>query len=107
MGRTGTALTRDGRLVVKNATYARDERPLDPECDCPACRRHSRAYIRHLLQAGEILGLTLTTLHNLHFYQELMSGIRAAIRAGRFAAYAAAATERWAAGERRRLGENN
>jgi queuine tRNA-ribosyltransferase len=106
MGRTGTALAWDGRLVVKNAAYARDERPLDPHCGCPVCRRHSRAYIRHLLHAGEILGLTLTTLHNLWFYQELMGAIRGAIRSGRYGSFAAAATARWDEGEARRREES-
>ncbi|MFO7654986.1 MAG: tRNA guanosine(34) transglycosylase Tgt [Candidatus Krumholzibacteriia bacterium] len=105
MGRTGTALTRDGRLVVKNAVYARDEAPLDAECGCPVCRRHSRAYIRHLLSAGEILGLTLTSLHNLHFYQDLMAGIRDSLRAGRFDAHARGVVARWQDGERRRRAE--
>jgi queuine tRNA-ribosyltransferase len=102
MGRTGTALTWDGRLVVKNKVYADDERPLDAACACPTCRRHTRAFLRHLFQAGEVLGLTLTTLHNLHFYQDLMRGIRAAISGGDFAVFAAATTARWSEGERRR-----
>ncbi len=103
MARTGTVLTRDGRLVVKNHEYAEDERPLDAECGCPVCARHSRAYLRHLFQAREMLGATLATIHNLHFYQELMAGIRAALEEGRFAAYAAAAGGRWRDGEAARL----
>ncbi len=103
MARTGTVLTRDGRLVVKNQEYAEDERPLDPECGCPVCARHTRAYVRHLFQAHEMLGPTLATLHNLHFYQELMAGIRASLEEGRFATFAAAATARWQQGEAARL----
>jgi queuine tRNA-ribosyltransferase len=103
MARTGTVLTRDGRLVVKNQEYAEDERPLDPECGCPVCARHTRAYVRHLFQAHEMLGPTLATLHNLHFYQELMAGIRASLEEGRFAAFAAVATARWQQGEAARL----
>jgi queuine tRNA-ribosyltransferase len=105
MARTGTVLTRDGRLVVKNQEYAEDERPLDPDCGCPVCRRHSRRYVRHLFQAREILGATLATLHNLHFYPDLMAGIRAAIAADGYAAFARAAADRWTEGERRRLEE--
>jgi len=102
MARTGTVLTRDGRLVVKNKGYADDERPLDPDCACPACTRHTRSYIRHLFQTGEILGCTLATIHNLHFYQDLMAGIRQAIAAGKFSAHAAEVAGRWNEGERRR-----
>ncbi len=105
MARTGTVLTRDGRLVVKNSTYQEDALPLDPECGCPVCARHSRAYIRHLFQAREMLGPTLATLHNLHFYQELMAGIRQAIAEDRFGGFAAAAAARWREGEGRRLEE--
>lgn len=99
MARTGSVLTWDGRLVVKNLDYARDERPLDPQCACPTCRRHSRAYLRHLFQAGEMLGPMLATQHNLWFYQDLMRGIRAAIAADQLTAYARATTQRWQAGE--------
>ncbi len=102
MGRTGTVLTYDGRLVVKNGAYARDERPLDADCDCPVCARHSRAYVRHLLSCGEILGLTLATTHNVWFYQALMRDLREAIAAGRLPAFAAAFLARWDEGERRR-----
>ena len=103
MARTGTVLTRDGRLVIKNNEFAEDNRPIDAECGCPVCARHSRAYVRHLFQAREILGCTLATIHNLHFYQELMSGIRAAIARGDFAAFAAENAGRWTEGERARL----
>lgn len=103
MARTGTVLTRDGRLVIKNRDFAEDTRPIDDECGCPVCARHSRSYVRHLFQAREMLGSTLATIHNLHFYQELMSGIRDAIRQGRYPAYAATMSGRWLAGEEARL----
>jgi queuine tRNA-ribosyltransferase len=103
MARTGTVLTRDGRLVIKNQTFAEDARPIDAECGCPVCARHSRGYIRHLFQAHEILGPTLATVHNLHYYQELMAAIRQAIRTDRYPAFAAAATSRWQEGEAARL----
>ena len=106
MARTGTVLTRDGRLVVKNLEYAEDTAPLDAECGCPVCARHSRAYIRHLFQAREILGPTLATIHNLHFYQELMAGIRGAIADGTFAAFAERTAGRWREGEARRRDRN-
>ncbi len=105
MARTGTALTRDGRLVVKNQCYATDNEPLAADCGCPVCARHSRGYIRHLFQAREILGPTLVTIHNLHMYQELMADIRAAIREGRYPAFCATATNRWQTGEDARLAE--
>jgi len=100
--RNGMLFTRNGNVIIKNARYQDDERPLDEQCACYTCRNYSRAYLRHLFQAGEVLALTLATVHNLHFYQELMSRIRAAIRAGRYAAFAASAAARWREGERRR-----
>jgi queuine tRNA-ribosyltransferase len=87
LGRTGTALTRAGRLNLKNAGFARDERPLDEDCTCPACERFSRAYLRHLVNQNELLGLRLLTLHNLRFLLDLTAGARHAIEHGRFAAY--------------------
>ncbi|BAF59213.1 MAG: tRNA guanosine(34) transglycosylase Tgt [Pelotomaculum sp.] len=83
IARNGTALTRQGRLVVRNAEYARDFSPLEPDCDCYACRNYTRAYIRHLIKANEILGIRLTTIHNLYFIMKLMEEIRAAVRQGR------------------------
>ncbi|MDN5347878.1 MAG: queuine tRNA-ribosyltransferase [Clostridia bacterium] len=80
IARNGTVLTARGRLVVRNAAYAADFSPLDPECDCYACRHYSRAYIRHLIKANEILGFRLTTIHNLYFLLKLMASIREAIR---------------------------
>jgi queuine tRNA-ribosyltransferase len=89
MGRTGTALTSTGRLNLKNARFARDEGPLDERCDCPACTRFTRAYIRHLVNQQELLGLRLLTLHNLRFLLQLTSGARAAIEAGKLASFKA------------------
>lgn len=82
--RKGTLFTREGRLVIKNATYAGDFEPIDPRCACPACKGHSRAYIRHLIHVKELLGQQLATLHNLYFYLDLMRGLREAILEGRF-----------------------
>ncbi|MCG0277513.1 MAG: tRNA guanosine(34) transglycosylase Tgt [Thermanaeromonas sp.] len=79
IARNGTVLTSRGKLVVRNAVYARDFRPLDEECDCYTCRNFTRAYIRHLIKANEILGLRLTTIHNLYFTFRLMDRIRQAI----------------------------
>jgi queuine tRNA-ribosyltransferase len=78
--RTGMAFTSRGRVVIKNAAYASDFTPLDPECTCYACTHFSRAYLRHLFNAGEILAPRLLTPHNLHFYLGLMKGLRAAVR---------------------------
>lgn len=82
IARNGTVFTKFGKLVIKNAKYREDFTPLDPECGCYACRNFSRAYIRHLFSANEILGLRLTTIHNLHYLLELMKQIREAIAAG-------------------------
>lgn len=79
IARNGTAMTSQGKVVVRNATYAEDFTPLDPECDCYACKNYSRAYIRHLIKANEILGARLITTHNLHFLLNLMKQIRQAI----------------------------
>ena len=79
VARNGTVFTRNGRLVVRNAKYAHDFGPMEEGCDCYACRNFSRAYVRHLLKADEILGLRLTTYHNLRFLVRLMEDIRAAI----------------------------
>ncbi|MBP7242434.1 tRNA guanosine(34) transglycosylase Tgt [Amaricoccus sp.] len=89
-GRTGQALTRRGAVNLKNARHADDPRPLDPDCLCPCCRGYSRAYLHHVFKAGEIISAMLLTWHNLHYYQELMAGLRDAIAGGRLAAFAAA-----------------
>ncbi len=87
MARNGSVLTRRGKLVVRNAIYARDFSPLDPGCDCYTCRNFTRAYVRHLIKAGEVLGIRLTTIHNIHFILHLMEEIREAIRDGRMLEY--------------------
>ncbi len=86
-GRTGSLFTSQGRINIKGAGYASDERPLDPACTCYTCRHFSRAYLRHLFMTGEILGLRLNTLHNLHFYVTLMRQIRQAIEEGSLAVF--------------------
>lgn len=82
IARHGTVFTKRGKLVVRNAVYAKDFSPLDPECDCYVCKNYTRAYIRHLINAGEILGLRLATMHNLYFLLRLMEDIRKAIEGG-------------------------
>ena len=79
IARNGTALTSHGKVVVRNATYERDWTPLDPECDCYTCKNYTRAYIRHLVKANEILGVRLLSIHNLRFLTRLMENIRTAI----------------------------
>jgi queuine tRNA-ribosyltransferase len=95
--RTGSALTWEGRLNLRNARFARDPRPLDEGCSCPACTRFSRAYLRHLVNQEELLGLRLLSLHNLRFVLDLTANARAAIEQGRLAAYKADALGRLAA----------
>ena len=85
--RTGSALTSEGRLNLRNARFARDERPLEEGCACPACTRFSRAYIRHLVTQKEILGLRLLSLHNLRFLLDLVAGARQAIERGEFTSW--------------------
>ena len=84
MGRNGAVFTADGRLNIKRAEFRLDDRPLDPECDCAACRRFTRAYIRHLFIADEMLGLRLLSLHNVHFLVALMRRARETLLAGTF-----------------------
>jgi queuine tRNA-ribosyltransferase len=88
-GRNGQAFTSAGPLNMRNAGFAEDQGPIDPECACPVCATWSRAYVHHLVRAGEILGAMLMTEHNLHFYQRLMADLRSAIGKGRLAAFAA------------------
>ncbi len=97
--RNGLLFTRRGRLAVRNARHADDERPPDPGCACYTCRTFSRAYLRHLFQAGEILGLGLATLHNVHHYLELMAAARAAVEGGRFEAFRRERVESYRSGE--------
>ena len=88
-GRTGQAWTRRGQINIKNARHAEDPRPLDEDCTCPACRNYARAYLHHVFRSNEIIASMLLTWHNLHYYQELMAGMRAAIAEGRFAQFEA------------------
>ena len=81
VARNGTVFTHDGRLVVRNAKYAEDFSPLDPDCDCYTCRNYTRGYIRHLFKAGEILALRLNSIHNIYFLTKMMEQMRAAIEA--------------------------
>ncbi|MGZ8282137.1 MAG: tRNA guanosine(34) transglycosylase Tgt [Allosphingosinicella sp.] len=87
-GRTGQAFTHDGPINLRNARFAEDPTPLDPDCACPVCATWSRAYVHHLVRSGEILGAMLMTEHNLSFYQQLMAGLRAAIGEGRLTVFA-------------------
>ena len=91
--RNGQLFTSEGTLNIRNSRFQTDTGPLDPRCACYACRNYSRAYVRHLQQCNEILGARLATIHNLHFYLDLMARVRAAIEAGRFASFAAEVTD--------------
>src|SRR5688572_28100322 len=91
MGRNGAVFTKDGRLNIKRAEYRTDAAPLDTDCACSACRRFSRAYIRHLFVSDEMLGMRLLSLHNVHFLVALMRAARAAIADGEFDAW----SRRW------------
>jgi len=95
MGRNGTVFTPDGRVNIKRAEFRRSDAPIDPSCNCGACARFSRAYLRHLFVTDEILGLRLLSLHNVHFLVRLMRGAREAIRAGTFASWRRDWTERY------------
>lgn len=94
-GRTGQAFTRSGPINIRNARFAEDQGPLDPDCACPVCSGWSRAYLHHLVRSGEILGAMLMTEHNLAFYQALMADLRAAIAGGTLAAFANGFRERY------------
>jgi queuine tRNA-ribosyltransferase len=94
-GRTARAYTASGVHNLRNARFADDPAPLDPGCACPACAKHSRAYLHHLFRAGEMLGPMLLTWHNLTYYQGLMGGIRSAIQTGEFASHAARLRASW------------
>ncbi len=98
IARNGGVMSRDGYFSLKNARFARDFGPLDPECDCYACRNFSRAYLRHLVKAREITGFHLVTVHNLTFLLQMMEGLRGAIREDRETAYVEAFLERYYAG---------
>jgi queuine tRNA-ribosyltransferase len=90
--------TNEGRVLIKNARYAQDQRPVDPLCSCPVCRRYSRAYLRHLFAAGEITAAILATHHNVHFYLDIMRQIREAIGFGNLAKFSSAMHARYAEG---------
>jgi queuine tRNA-ribosyltransferase len=94
LGRTGSAVTWQGRLNLRNARFARDPRPLQDGCPCRACTRFSRAYLRHLVNQQEILGLVLLSEHNVRFLLDLTAGARAAIERGELTAFKATALER-------------
>ncbi len=98
-GRHGLAYTRHGKVNLRNARHAEDNRPLDPQSSCPASRDYSRAYLHHLVKSGEILGMMLVTWANLAYYQDLMAGLRLAIAEGRFADHVAGVKAGWAAGD--------
>jgi queuine tRNA-ribosyltransferase len=98
-GRMARGYTRLGVVNLRNARFADDAGPLDPECACPGCARHTRAYLHHLFKAGEMLGPMLLTWHNLTYYQDLMRGLRTAILAGRLAEHTTALRDRWEAGD--------
>ncbi len=98
MGRNGTAFSSTGRLNIKRSDFRSDPRPLDEACDCAACTRFSRGYLRHLYVSDEILGLRLLSLHNVHFLVSLMRGARAAIQAGAFDSWASEWLDRLASG---------
>ena len=87
IARNGTAMTSQGKVVVRNASYAEDFTSLDPECDCYTCRNYTKAYLRHLIKCNEILGARLLTIHNLHFLLKLMENVREAIREDRLLDY--------------------
>ena len=86
-GRTGWLFTTRGRVLIKQAQYAKDAAPVDAQCACPVCRKYSRAYLRHLYLSNEMLGVRLNTIHNLWYYRELMETMRSAIQAGTFLAF--------------------
>ncbi len=98
-GRHGQAFTRLGKINLRNARHANDPRPLDEASTCPAANSYSRAYLHHLMRCGEMLGSMLISWANLHYYQELMAGLRAAIDEGRFEAFAREVRAMWAAGD--------
>lgn len=101
-GRHGMVYTRHGRLNLRNARFAEDNTPLDPESTCPAANLYSKAYLHHLVRAGEILGMMLLTWNNLSYYQDLMAGLRKAIAEGRLQDFIGETREGWQKAERDR-----
>jgi queuine tRNA-ribosyltransferase len=106
IARHGTVFVPEGKLTVRNAEFARDFRPIQEDCDCYTCRNYTRAYIRHLLKAEEMLGLRLCSIHNLRFLVRLMEQVRKALEEDRFAAFRKEFLERWHEGERSRKGRS-
>lgn len=106
-GRTDQAFSRRGTINMRNARHRDDDRPLDPDCACYTCANYSRAYLHHLATAKEILGMMLLTRHNLHYYQELMAAMRAAIEAGTFTAFQADFRARYSGGDIEALAAND
>ena len=98
-GRTAQAFTRRGELNLRNARHRDDHRPIDEQCACPACRHHSRAYLHHLIRTEEILAAMLLTWHNLHYYQDIMRGLRGAIESGSLDPWSAAFEEEQGRGD--------
>ncbi len=96
--RTGNVFTSRGQITYRNAEYIRDDKPLDPDCDCRVCRRYSRAYIRHLYNQSEITGMVLSTYHSTYFYQQLMRSIRRSVEDGRFDQFRKEFLERYNSG---------
>ena len=96
--RNGHLFTSEGVVRIRNSRYARDTGPLDPRCDCYTCQNYSRSYLRHLDKCGEILGSRLNTIHNLHYYQQHIAGIRDAIDSGSLETFAAAFYDQQAQG---------
>jgi queuine tRNA-ribosyltransferase len=94
-GRNAMAFTSRGPVRLRNAVHQKDERPLDPECECPACTRYSRAYLRHLFVAKEMLGGILLSLHNIAFYQKLVRNVRIAVNNGTVADFRANQLAQW------------
>jgi queuine tRNA-ribosyltransferase len=101
--RNGALFTRSGKVVIKNAQYAEDPLPVEPGCSCYACRHYSRAYLRHLYLAEEILALRLNTIHNLHFYLQFMNDMRTAIAEDRFEAFGQEFHDHWGSGDEQTL----
>ncbi|MCY3873169.1 MAG: tRNA guanosine(34) transglycosylase Tgt [Rhodobacteraceae bacterium] len=98
-GRTGQALTRRGQVNLRNARHRQDPRPLDENCQCPACRRYCRGYLHHVVRSQEIISSMLLTWHNLHYYQELMGGLRSSIESGTLGDFAAGFHRDWNSGD--------
>ncbi|MFZ5980490.1 MAG: tRNA-guanine transglycosylase, partial [Candidatus Zixiibacteriota bacterium] len=99
--RTGNVFTATGQLTYRNAEFADDSRPLDPDCDCKVCRRYSRAYIRHLYNQSEITGMVLASYHSTYFFQKLMKNIRFNLENGTFESFRRDFLERYQSGGNR------